>query len=125
MENNKLTDSLEDYLEIIYILSKEKGEVRLTDIATSLNRSKPSVSKAISLLKKEKLINQEKYSQITLTETGFMEAKEIYFRHETLVNFLTKTLGVNEKTAQKDACKMEHVISRTTLNRLIEYMKLK
>ena len=125
MEKSKLTGSLEDYLEIIYILNKDKGEVRLTDIATNLNCSKPSVSKAIALLKKEQFIDQEKYGQITLTELGQNTAKEIYFRHKTLVSFLKDTLGVDEETAQKDACKIEHVISRKTLDKLLKYMKSK
>ena len=125
MEKSKLTGSLEDYLEIIYILNKEKSEVRLTDIAAKLNCSKPSVSKAIALLKKEQFIDQEKYGQITLTELGQNTAKEIYFRHKTLVSFLKDTLGGDEETAQKDACKIEHVISRKTLDNLLKYMKSK
>lgn len=122
---NKLTKSLEDYLEVIYVLSQNKGEARLTDIAVEIGCSKPSVSKAVTSLKKENLIAQEKYGQIALTEKGQIAAKEIYFRHRTLVNFFTKTLGVDEEIAQKDACKIEHVISRTTLERLIEYMQAK
>lgn len=125
MKKNKLTGSLEDYLEIIYVLSENNGEVRLTDIATSLNCSKPSVSKALSLLKNKNFINQERYSSITLTDEGYKTAKEIYFRHKTLVNFFKNTLGVNEEIAQEDACKIEHVISHESLKRLIEYMKSK
>lgn len=125
VKKTNLTGSLEDYLEIIFLLSENNGEVRLTDIAATLGCSKPSVSKAISLLKKEGLINQERYGQIVLTLHGKNTASEIYFRHKTLVNFLTKTLGLDEETAQKDACKIEHVISRITLERLIEYMKSK
>ncbi|MDQ5984131.1 MAG: HTH-type transcriptional regulator MntR [Eubacteriales bacterium SKADARSKE-1] len=122
-QKNKLTGSLEDYLESIYILKKNKGEVRLTDIALEMECSKPSASKAILSLRKEKLVIQEKYGLISLTPEGDKAAENICFRHRTLVNFLTNTLGVNSKTAQKDACKMEHVISPETLDRLVSYMK--
>lgn len=125
MKKNNLTGSLEDYLEIIYVLSENKGEVRLTDIATSLNCSKPSVSKALALLKTKNFINQERYSSITLTDKGYKTAKEIYFRHKTLVDFFKNTLGVDEEIAQEDACKIEHVISHESLNRLIKYMNAK
>ena len=120
---NKLTGSLEDYLESIYILKKSKGQVRLTDISLEMDCSKPSASKAVHLLCKENLVMQEKYGLISLTPEGEKTAESIYFRHRTLVDFLTKTLGVDSKTAQKDACKMEHVISPETLDRLVSYMK--
>lgn len=122
-QKNKLTGSLEDYLEAIYILKKDNGEVRLTDIALEMECSKPSASKAVLLLRKERLVLQEKYGLIKLTPEGEKTAENIYFRHRILVNFLTNTLGVDLKTAQKDACKMEHIISPETLYRLVSYMK--
>ncbi len=119
----KLTGSLEDYLEAIYILDNKTGEVRITDVALLLKLSKPSVIKAVSLLKSENLLNQEKYGQITLTKIGEKIAKDIYFRHKTLVDFLCNTLGVDYKVAEVDACKMEHVISNQTLDKLVKYMR--
>ena len=119
----KLSGSLEDYLESIYILKNKNGEIRLTDIAINLNRSKPSVNKAVAQLKSGGYLNQEKYGQITLTNIGKKTAKDIYFRHETLVNFLHNTLKVDYEVAKTDACKMEHVISRQTLDKLLKYMQ--
>lgn len=119
----KLSGSLEDYLESIYILKNENGEIRLTDVALDLKCSKPSVNKAVSQLKNEGYLTQEKYGQIKLTSLGEKTAKEIYFRHETLVNFLHNTLKVDHEIAKIDACKMEHVISPQTLTRLLEYMR--
>ena len=119
----KLSGSLEDYLESIYILKNKNGEIRLTDVALDLKCSKPSVNKAVSQLKNEGYISQEKYGQIKLTNLGEETAKEIYFRHETLVNFLHNTLKVDHEIAKVDACKMEHVISPQTLTKLLEYMR--
>lgn len=119
----KLSGSLEDYLESIYILKNKNGEIRLTDVALDLKCSKPSVNKAVSQLKNEGYLTQEKYGQIKLTNLGEETAKEIYFRHETLVSFLHNTLKVDLKIAKIDACKMEHVISPQTLSKLLEYMK--
>ena len=119
----KLSGSLEDYLESIYILKNKNGEIRLTDVALDLKCSKPSVNKAVAQLKNEGYLTQEKYGQIKLTSLGEKTAKEIYFRHETLVNFLHNTLKVDLKIAKIDACKMEHVISPQTLSKLLEYMK--
>lgn len=119
----KLSGSLEDYLESIYILKNKNGEIRLTDVALDLKCSKPSVNKAVSQLKNDGYITQEKYGQIKLTTLGKETAKEIYFRHETLVNFLYHTLKVDKEIAKIDACKMEHVISPQTLTKLLEYMR--
>ncbi len=123
MERQRLTDSLEDYLEAVYIIKKETGEARITDIALRLKCSKPSVNKAVSLLKEKELLSQEKYGQISLTKSGEKAAKDIYFRHKTLIDFLCNTLKVDYEIAKIDACKMEHVISRQTLEKLLKYMK--
>ncbi len=119
----KLTGSLEDYLEAVYLIEKNKGEVRITDIALFMNLSKPSVNKAVSTLKENGLLEHEKYGSIRLTETGTRLAKEIYFRHETLTKFFIDTLGIEPRIAEDEACKIEHIISHQTLNKLVDYMK--
>lgn len=119
---NRLTCSQEDYLESIYLIRKDKGEVRITDIALFMNTSKPSANKAVLLLKEEGLIDHEKYGLISLTKKGEMLADDIYFRHKTLMDFLINTLKVDSTLAEKDACKMEHVISHETLEHLIAYL---
>lgn len=119
----KLTGSLEDYLEAVYLIEKNKGEVRITDIALFMNLSKPSANKAVLTLKENGLLEHEKYGSIKLTESGTKLAKEIYFRHETLTRFFIKTLGIESKIAEDEACKIEHIISHQTLNKLVDYMK--
>lgn len=118
-----LTKSLEDYLEAVLILEKDHDEVRVTDIANFLDISKPSVNKAVKILKDEKLIDFEKYGKIKLTAQGTKIAKDIFFRHQTLKKFLMDDLGIDKETAESEACAIEHVISKESLYKLIEYSK--
>ena len=118
---SKLSTSLEDYLETIFILNKKKGEIRITDIANTMEISKPSVNKAVSVLKNQGLLTHQKYGEIKLTQQGIDLAESIYFKHNILVDFFTKKLGISRDVAEKDACKIEHVISAETLEKLIEY----
>ncbi len=108
-----LHESGEMYLETIYMLSMEKSKVRAIDVGESMGYSKPSVSRALSILKKDNLVvsNQEGY--LSLTEEGLEIAKKIYDRHTLLTDFLVK-IGLDPQTASDDACKMEHAISDTT-----------
>lgn len=117
-----LTASLEDYLEIIYILRQGDSGVGITDISRELKISKPSVTKAIGILRSEELVIQEKYGKITLTEKGVLAAEEVYKKHKILSKFINKVLGVNERTAEIDACKMEHVLSAETLLGMKKYL---
>ena len=117
-----LTASLEDYLEIIYILQQGESGVGITDISRELKISKPSVTKAIGILRAEELVIQEKYGKITLTEKGVLAAEEVYKKHKILSKFINKVLGVNERTAEIDACKMEHVLSAETLLGMKKYL---
>ncbi len=105
-----LNESAEMYLETIHILSKKKSSVRSIDIAEYMNYSKPSVSRAVGLLKNQGHITMDKDGYITLTESGIAVAEKIFERHTVLSNIL-KSLGVDEETAADDACKMEHCIS--------------
>ena len=108
-----LYESAEMYLETIYQLSRERGAVRSVDVAESMGYSKPSVSRAVGLLKKGGYLLMEKDGTLTLTEAGLETAHKIFERHTTLTSLLIR-LGVDPETASEDACKMEHVISDKT-----------
>jgi DtxR family Mn-dependent transcriptional regulator len=112
-----MTESLEDYLEMVSFLSDE-GEVRVTDIATRLEVSKPSVLTALKTLEERGLLEHERYRSVTLTEKGTAEASEIRGRHDFLTAFLQEVVGVGAENAEKDACKMEHVLSDETLKKM-------
>ncbi len=103
-------ESGEMYLETIYVLQKKSGKVRSVDISEHMNYSKPSVSRAVGLLKKGEYIVVDKDGYISLTENGRCTAEKIYERHTVLSNMLIQ-LGVSEKTAMEDACRLEHAIS--------------
>lgn len=107
-----LQESGEMYLETIYVLLKENAGtgVRSVDIGAHMGYSKPSVSRAVGLLKNGGFINVDKDGYITLTDSGLDVASKIYDRHNTLTEFLV-LLGVDKETASEDACKIEHVIS--------------
>ena len=119
-----LKPSGEMYLETIYVLSKEKPYVRSIDIAEYMNFSKPSVSRAVGILKKEHYISIDNDGHIVLTDEGLYHAKKIYERHTVLSNILIM-LGVDEKTASEDACKIEHVISDKSFESLKKYIENK
>lgn len=117
-----LNESAEMYLETIYVLSQEKIHVRSIDVAESLGYSRPSISRAVGLLKKDGYLLMDNGGFLTLTETGKSVAEKIYERHIVLTAAL-KALGVDEDTAAVDACKMEHVISDKTLAAITKHMK--
>ncbi|RZS92330.1 metal-dependent transcriptional regulator [Cuneatibacter caecimuris] len=106
----KIQESAENYLETILILGQRKSQVRSIDIATELNFSKPSVSVAMKNLRQSGHIQVDEDGHITLTEEGRKIAETIYERHTLLSSWLMK-LGVDEKIAAEDACRIEHVIS--------------
>ncbi len=116
-----LKSSGEMYLETIYVLCKEKSAVRSIDVAEYMNYSKPSVSRAVGLLKKENYIAVDKEGYITLTTDGLLFAQKIYERH-TVLSQVLMMLGVDEKTAAEDACKIEHVISDQSFASLKKFM---
>lgn len=106
----RLQESGEMYLESIYVLSKKLSAVRSIDISEYMGYSKPSVSRAVNLLKNGGYIVMDEDNLISLTEAGLAIAEKIYDRHTLLTQLLIR-LGVTEKTAAEDACKMEHTIS--------------
>lgn len=118
-----MRESRETYLETILILEQEKGYVRSIDVAKHLNYSKPSISRAMSLLRRDGLLVMKSDGQLVLTETGRKRAKEIYERHCMLTEFLQITLGMEEKAAAEDACRMEHVISQEAFLRVKDFIK--
>ncbi|MDY6330095.1 iron dependent repressor, metal binding and dimerization domain protein [Fibrobacter sp. UWB7] len=124
MENNhvKLSQSLEDYLEMVHMLRLANGIARVKDIAAALSVKMPSVAKAILELKKLGLVTQEPYSGVELTEEGRKAAADVLNRHILLKGFLIR-LGVSEAIADKDACSMEHILSAETLSTIEDFMK--
>ena len=110
-----LQESGEMYLETILILSKKMSDVRSIDICEYMGYSKPSVSRAVGLLKNGEYINVDNSGYITLSPSGREVAEKIYERHTLLTQFLIK-IGVDEKTAAEDACRLEHVISDASFN---------
>jgi len=117
-----LQESAEMYLETIYQLLQERGTVRSVDVAMSMGYSKPSVSRAVGLLKQGGYLLMDKDGLLTLTEEGLATAKKVYERHTILTNLLVR-LGVTPETAAEDACKMEHVISDETFEAMKKHMK--
>lgn len=116
-----LHESAEMYLETIYVLSQRNTNVRSIDIAEHMSYSKPSISRAVGLLKQGGYIAVDSDGFITLTDTGLGVAKKIFERH-TVVSQLLIRLGVSEETAAEDACKIEHVISDETFNAVKKYL---
>lgn len=117
----KLTASQEDYLEAIYHISEEKMAARAKDIAKYLDVRASSVTSALRNLSKQDLINYAPYDLITLTNLGQKVAKDIVRRHNALERFFIKVLGVDPKEADQAACKMEHSIPKSIVDRLVKY----
>jgi len=118
-----LYESGEDYLETILILKRKNGNVRSIDIANELGFTKASVSRAMSILKKSGYIYMSKGNFIEFTEKGLEKAENVLERHHIINIFLVEVLGVDEDVANKDACKIEHIISEETFTKIKNYKK--
>ena len=118
----EIHQSAEDYLEAILMIKERKGYVRSIDVANQLSVSKPSVSYATKRLRENGYITFNEDGMISLTDSGTEIAEKIYTRHKMLTSFF-KALGVDEKIAAEDACKIEHDLSPETFNALCEYTK--
>ena len=116
----KIQESAEDYLEAILILKQEKGMVHSIDVARHLNFSKPSVSRAVKLLREDGKLTMDESGTLELTAKGREIAERIYERHRLLTLWLTE-LGVSEAQAAEDACRVEHDISAETFQKLKEH----
>ena len=117
-------ESAENYLECILILSEKQGAVRSIDISRELGFSRPSISLAMKRLRENGCISIDDSGYITLEPAGKAIADSTYRRHLLLSSVLT-ALGVSEKTAQEDACRIEHVLSQESFDRLFEYVEAK
>lgn len=117
----RVEESKENYLEAIYVLSREHGFVRSVDVANYFEFSKPSVSVAMANLRQALLITVDDAGGIHLTDAGRALAEQVYERHTLLTRFLTG-LGVDPETAQQDACRIEHVISQISFDKLREHV---
>ena len=121
-EKNKLSDSLEDYLEVIFKLCESKGGIaRSKDIAEMLEVAKPSVTGALKQLSDRGLVNYEPYGYVTLTKEGRVSAKGIAEKHRIICSFLVDVLGVSHEIADEAACKAEHSFGKTVINRLYNF----
>ena len=120
----KIQESAENYLESILMLKEEKGFVRSIDIAHHMDFSKPSISRAMGLLRENGYITMDKDGFINLTEAGMEVASRIYERHRLLTQWLT-ALGVSPETAAEGACRIEHDISEETFLRLKDHINLR
>ena len=109
-----LLESGENYLETILVLTKRNGSVRSIDIASEMDFTKASVSRAMSILKRDNYILMEADGRIILTKEGLKKATAVYDRHVTLTRFINEKLGVDMEIAEKDACRIEHIISPET-----------
>lgn len=118
-----LYESGEDYLETILLLYEKNGSVRSIDIAHELGYSKPSISRAMGILKKNEYITMDKNGLIELTPKGHEKAAEVYERHRLISRFLQMTLRVDADTADTDACRIEHIISRESFDRLRDFVE--
>ena len=119
----KLQESAEMNLETIYVLTRKSSTVRSIDVAEHMGYSKPSVSRAVGLLKSGGFLNMASDGVLTLTDEGILAAQKIFERHTVLSKFLAE-IGVSEDVAATDACKIEHVISDETLMAIKKYFNI-
>jgi Mn-dependent DtxR family transcriptional regulator len=117
-----ITPALENYLKIILELNERKGEARVTSISERFGVTKATVSQTVKKLIKYGLAEKDEHGAIRLTDSGKAKAIEIRNRNLVIKDFLTEVLGVNKQVSEKDACKMEHLVSCETLEKLKGYL---
>lgn len=122
-EQEKLSASMEDYLETIDALKRKNGAARVKDIGKCLEVKNSSVNSALATLSKKGFVVHERYGYVELTAAGQEVAREVQNRHDVLIKFLTEVLCIDNKTATEDACKMEHSISYRAFNRLTKFIQ--
>lgn len=122
MGEEKLSPSAEDYLEAIYLLTKEKDDVGTSDIASFLRHKPPSVTEMLGKLRENGLVEHEKHGDVILTSRGEKTAEKISERHADLTTFL-QLLGVDKESAKTDACKIEHVVNSKTMKKLRKFLE--
>ncbi|MEL7654681.1 MAG: metal-dependent transcriptional regulator [Bacillota bacterium] len=119
----RIQESGENYLETILILQSKKGTVRSIDIANELDYTKASISRAMGILKQAGYIIMEDGGNIHLTESGHERATQIYERHRLIAEYLRRALLINEETAAADACRIEHVISQESFDKIKDWVE--
>jgi len=119
----KHTASVEDYLEAIMLAADESKQATVTGISRSMGVTKPSVTSALARLSELGLVTHPRYGQVSLTDKGFSLARDIYHRHQALKRFLVEILNIDHTTAAEDACRLEHHLSKTTMERLDKFMQ--
>lgn len=117
-----ISSNMEDYLETIHLLEKERRTVRIKDIAREMQITMPSVSSAVKNLENQGLVTHSRYDSVELTQKGTQIAEAIYKRHRVISHFLSQVLGLASDIAEKDACRIEHNISEETLKKLIQFI---
>jgi DtxR family Mn-dependent transcriptional regulator len=118
-----ISSTMEDYLETIFELESGDRHVRVKDIAQKMNVKLPTVTSMLNTLQNRNLVSHEKYDHVELTRKGRKVAKEIYRSHTMIKKFLMDILNIDAKTADEDACKMEHAVSAETLERIVKFME--
>ncbi len=118
-----LTPTMENYLETIFNLSNEKPAVRVKDIAKRLDVKMPTVTNMLKTLNERGFVNYERYEYLELTSKGTRVGKEIDRRHQILKRFLTDILGIDYENADEEACRMEHAVGPSTLERFVSFME--
>lgn len=119
----KLTQSLEDYLEAMYVINLTSKVVRVKEVAEFLDVKTPSVVDAIGKLSERGLVVHEKYGYLELTDKGYKLAEEVYGKHEKIYKFLNEILGVSRDASKKDACNIEHYISKEAMTKMIKFSR--
>ncbi len=121
--HKKLSSNMEDYLETIALLKRDKSVARVKDISRLLKVTKPSVSSALGFLSESGLIIHERYGYVDLTLEGERLAKGVQEKHDMLTKFLREVLDISPKIAAEDACRMEHAISPQTFQKLTKFIE--
>ena len=122
-EPGSLTPAMEDYIEAILVIGEEKRNIRVKDVAKRLGVKMPTVTSMLKVLNRRGFIAYQKYEYLELTDTGFSIGREVRRRHRILRSFLTDFLKVDFQNADKEACRMEHIISASTLDTLVDFME--
>jgi DtxR family Mn-dependent transcriptional regulator len=119
----ELSQSAQDYLEAVYEAGRDRDVVRVSEVAERLGVKMPSVVTAMQRLARRGLVRHERYGHVALTDAGTAEAKRVSERHHEIVRFLVDLLGVDARTAEIDACRMEHAVSVRTMRRMVRFLE--
>lgn len=123
MSDLKISATLEDYLEFIYETIQEKNCIKAIDIANKFGFARASVTEALQRLEQKGYIKYGRYQPIELTQGGIKLAKEVILKHYTLCKFLISVLNLSKEEAEINACKIEHIITKTAFEKIKEYVK--